>query len=108
MKENLLQAYDNQSYQLEEFINHLDIKRELGRNPLFDVMFDMNNIDTSTEIELEGITFKQVLSGNKISKFDLTLKAFESGGNIEMILEYSTCLFKKKQLKELVKILSYY
>ncbi|MGF7477847.1 condensation domain-containing protein, partial [Bacillus velezensis] len=99
VKENSLQAYDNQSYQLEELINHLHIKRELGRNPLFDVMFDMNNIDVNTEIELENIVFNQIPLGNKISKFDLTLKAFESGKNIEMILEYSICLFKKETIE---------
>ncbi|MCP3742677.1 condensation domain-containing protein, partial [Rossellomorea sp. BNER] len=103
VKENSLQAYDNQSYQLEELINHLDIKRESGRNPLFDVMFDMNNIDASTQIELEGITFKQAPLGNKISKFDLTLKAFESGRNIAMILEYSTCLFKKETIERAIE-----
>ncbi|MDW7617946.1 condensation domain-containing protein, partial [Peribacillus simplex] len=98
VKENSLQAYDNQSYQLEELIRSVQVKREPGRNPMFDVMFDMNNIDSNTDVDIDGLIFKQIEMGNKISKFDLSLKVFESNTSIEMILEYSTLLFKNDSI----------
>ncbi|HPZ09328.1 MAG TPA: amino acid adenylation domain-containing protein, partial [Candidatus Eremiobacteraeota bacterium] len=38
VKENLLEVYDNEDYQLELLINKLNIKRDTGKNPLFDVL----------------------------------------------------------------------
>ncbi|MCT2347559.1 condensation domain-containing protein, partial [Niallia taxi] len=75
------------------------IKRESGRNPLFDVMFDMNNIDLSSEANLKNITLKQIVTTNRVSKIDLTLKAFESDKDIGMIIEYSTSLYKKETIE---------
>ena len=36
VKENSLQAYENQSYQFEELVEKLNVKRDLSRNPIFD------------------------------------------------------------------------
>ncbi|MED3966049.1 condensation domain-containing protein, partial [Niallia taxi] len=93
------QAYDHQNYQLEELLDNISIKRESGRNPLFDVMFDMNNIDLSSEANLKNITLKQIVTTNRVSKIDLTLKAFESDKDIGMIIEYSTSLYKKETIE---------
>ncbi|MEI2467758.1 condensation domain-containing protein, partial [Niallia taxi] len=92
-------AYDHQNYQLEELLDNISIKRESGRNPLFDVMFDMNNIDLSSEANLKNITLKQIVTTNRVSKIDLTLKAFESDKDIGMIIEYSTSLYKKETIE---------
>ncbi|MFP3599779.1 condensation domain-containing protein, partial [Chryseobacterium sp. SIMBA_029] len=50
VKENSLQAYDNQSYQLEELIENIAIKRDISRNPLFDVIFNLNNIEYEVDL----------------------------------------------------------
>ncbi|MGM1050753.1 MAG: condensation domain-containing protein, partial [Bacillota bacterium] len=39
VKENSLRAYENQDYQFEELVDKLNLRRDISRNPLFDVMF---------------------------------------------------------------------
>ncbi|MCP4150805.1 MAG: hypothetical protein GY757_23870, partial [bacterium] len=46
VKENTLQAFENQEYQFEELVDKLSLKRDTGRNPLFDVMFNLLNTTT--------------------------------------------------------------
>ncbi|WBW95744.1 non-ribosomal peptide synthetase [Oceanirhabdus sp. W0125-5] len=101
VRENSLKAYDNQSYQFEELIEKLQIKRDTSRNPLFDVMFNMTNIDYGTDSVLDGLEIKQYITESKISKFDLTLTAVDDDNIIKLNLEYCTKLFKKETIERM-------
>ncbi|MCP5102597.1 MAG: hypothetical protein GY950_04420, partial [bacterium] len=39
LKTNTLKAFENQEYQFEDLVELLKVKRDAGRNPLFDIMF---------------------------------------------------------------------
>ena len=102
VKENALKAYENQDYQFEELVEKLSISRDLSRNPLFDVMFTMQNMD-SEEIELKDLIFKGYKQENKVAKFDLTFSASEVEEEIILNLEYSTKLFKRETIERMVE-----
>ncbi|WP_434291985.1 condensation domain-containing protein, partial [Clostridium botulinum] len=101
VKENSLEAYENQSYQLEALVEKLDIRRDTSRNPLFDVMFNMIDTVTGGDIKLEDIILKAYNNGSKISKFDLTLNALESDRKLNFTIEYCSKLFKKETIERL-------
>ncbi|MCK4261381.1 MAG: amino acid adenylation domain-containing protein, partial [Halanaerobiales bacterium] len=46
VKEKSLEAYQNQDYQFDMLVDQLNLERDLSRNPLFDVMFVVQNIST--------------------------------------------------------------
>lgn len=94
IKANALQAYDNQEYQFEKLIEKLDFKRDLSRNPMFDVMFILQNMD-GQETKADNLRLSPYPVRNKASKFDLTLEAAESGSELTLSLEYCTKLFKR-------------
>ena len=100
VKETALQAYENQDYQFEELIDKLDLRRDLSRNPLFDVMFVLQNME-ATEFELEGLKLSRYSSGHGASKFDLTFTAIELGNEIAMNIEYATSLFKTETIERM-------
>ncbi|MCP4156072.1 MAG: hypothetical protein GY757_50600, partial [bacterium] len=43
VKNATLNAFDNQEYQFENLVDRLSVRRDTGRNPLFDVMFNLLN-----------------------------------------------------------------
>ncbi|MCK4260231.1 MAG: AMP-binding protein [Halanaerobiales bacterium] len=98
VKENSLLAFENQDYQFEELVEKLDIRRDMSRNPLFDTMLVLQNMDM-TEIELSKIKFKTHNFKNKIAKFDLTLTATESEEGLLFEIEYCTKLFKEETIQ---------
>ncbi len=102
VKASSLSAFENQDYQFEELIDKLNIKRDLSRNPLFDVMFSMHNVDNN-EISIGELEIKPYNAENKISKFDMTLTAVESEDNIVFNLNYCTSLYSKKTIEKLIK-----
>ncbi|MCK4261233.1 MAG: amino acid adenylation domain-containing protein, partial [Halanaerobiales bacterium] len=105
VKENALKAYDNQDYQFEMLVEKLQrelISRDLSRNPLFDVMFIVQNA-MDQNIQIENLNFKPYPFEYNISKFDLTLNTYEGRDGINFSLEYSTRLFKKETIHKLAK-----
>ncbi len=100
VKENALKAYENQDYQFEELVDKLDIPRNLSRNPLFDTMFALQNLDM-TEVAVGNLRFSRYEFYNKIAKFDLTLEAIERNNLLDFTLEYDTRLFKKETVERL-------
>jgi tyrocidine synthetase-3 len=86
------QALDHQDYPFEQLVEELDLPRDTGRNPLFDVMFSFENFDfPQLQIpELELIP-RPIAGG--ASKFDLTFTV-SRGSGLDCSFEYCTKLFK--------------
>ncbi|MGE6772005.1 condensation domain-containing protein, partial [Bacillus velezensis] len=101
VKEKCLLAYDNQDFQYEDLVEAVDVKRDLSRNPLFDVMFMMpeseimsgsKSIMSGTWVPMEG----------KVAKFDLNLMVIHTSEGYVVNLEYSTDLFKQETIKQML------
>jgi len=101
VKANALRAYENQDYQFEELIEKLNVRRDMSRNPVFDVMFVMQNMDMG-EITLEGISIKSYVMENGVSKFDITLTAVEAEEKIGLSIEYCSRLFNKDTIERMI------
>jgi len=101
VRENTLNAYENQDYQFEELVDKLKLRRDLSRNPLFDVMFTMQNMGNQ-KMELDNLELKDYNMEFDISKFDMTLSAKEEGSKIRLQLEYATRLFKKESIERFI------
>lgn len=89
---NVLKAYENQTYPFDELINKLNIKKDISRNPLFDTMFVYQN-NGYKNIYFNGIKAEYYIPDTNISKFDLSLEAIPNGNNINLNFEYATSLF---------------
>ncbi len=95
---NVLSYFDNQAYPYEELIDALNVKRDKGRNPLFDVMFVFQNVKESA-LKIPGIKLEPLRETRTTSKFDMSLSAFEDVDQISFRLEYSAKLFKPETIK---------
>ncbi|OKP93897.1 non-ribosomal peptide synthetase [Paenibacillus sp. P32E] len=102
VKKSALGAFENQAFQYEELASKLDYSRDTGRNPLFDVMFVLQNMPEN-RFDFRGLHFTHCGFEQTISKFDLTLAGFEGGdGVLYFDLEYSTSLFRKETAERFV------
>ena len=100
VRTNSLQAYENQEYQFEELVEKVQVSRDLGRNPLFDTMFILQNLE-GRETEYEGLKFKQYEFENTAAKFDLSLAGVEVSGEVLFSMVYAQKLFHKETIERL-------
>ena len=54
VKETTLQAYQHQDVPFEQLVDHLNIPRELNRNPIFQVMFTFQNVTQGERFNFKG------------------------------------------------------
>jgi amino acid adenylation domain-containing protein len=106
-----LAAFENQDYPFEELTEKIAVNRDTSRNPLFDVMFGLQNMTIQTgqipEAQIPALEVQPYAydnDGNNISaaRFDLTLAAVEIGRSLSFICEYSTRLFKKETIQRFI------
>lgn len=109
VRNRVLNAFENQEYRYEDIIAKVDVRRDTGRNPLFDVMFSLEDRE-DTDVTGTGLTLKHYKIENNTSKFDLTLFAWDekpgSGpGDQEELhfsFEYCTRLFKGTTIERFI------
>ena len=97
VKENALNAFENRDYPFEELVERLQVNRDLGRNPLFDVMLVLQNMEIP-EFQLPGLTIRPYPFENPTAKFDLTLTAVERRDRLDLLFEYCTALFETEAI----------
>lgn len=102
VKNNVLNALENEEYPFDRLVEKLNLQRDISRNPLFDTMFVLQNVEIDDK-NIEGLTFVPYPIKTQISKFDLTLEVEDKGGNLLLRFEYATKLFKKETIERLAQ-----
>jgi amino acid adenylation domain-containing protein len=99
VKESALSAYENQDYPFSELVSKLCPRRKNVRNPLFETVFAMQNLDIE-EIKLPHLKIiHQPLA--KPTQFDLHVEGIEANGTIIMNLTYCKKLFKRSTIEKI-------
>jgi acyl carrier protein len=102
VKENAINAYQNQDFQFDELVRKLGLQGSHGRNPLFDVVFHLNNIELKATESTDLNIHRSGLKMHKVP-FDLVLEAEEVGDEIRMNLAFAAVLFKQETADRLTK-----
>ncbi len=100
IKENALMAFENQEYQLDELADKLDIQRDLSRNPIYDTLLAVQNMDI-TDLEIDGLKIEKMNFDSGISKLDLSIYAMESRDETVFCFEYCTKLFTRETIRKM-------
>lgn len=99
-KDIVLRAFDNQNYQFQELVRKLGLKRELSRNPIFDVMFELQNMDIPL-MKSEDISIVKCDFVNKGAKFDILFEILEKDNTIMFNIEYCSKLFYEETIRRM-------
>ncbi|HEX7837545.1 MAG TPA: amino acid adenylation domain-containing protein, partial [Kofleriaceae bacterium] len=97
-----LDAYAHQDVPFEKLVEDLAPARDLGRTPLFQVMFILQNAPLPA-LDLAGVALEPVILDTGTAKFELTL-SLESApdGGLRGFLEYDADLFDAATARRLV------
>jgi amino acid adenylation domain-containing protein len=110
VKNNAIEAFDNQDYPLEELVNKLSVRRDSIASSLYN-----STILTKNETDLENrqlwderlrkecnIRISQYPFDYTKIKYDLSFVAVESKDSIMLELKYATELFKKSTVEKIL------
>jgi len=110
VKESVISALENRDFHFEELVAALGKRDGSGRNggnPLFDVVFAMQNVDIEQEAgvptgDLYRLNAVPHVFQHEVSQFDLILGAFRGEETITLDLRYATTLFKRSTAEKIL------
>jgi amino acid adenylation domain-containing protein/non-ribosomal peptide synthase protein (TIGR01720 family) len=102
VRESTLEAHAHQDLPFEQLVDVLQPTRDMSRNPLFQIMFVLQNTPPST-ITTPGLTLEVVPVKSATSKFDLWLSMEEYGDSILGIMECNTDLFDPSTMRRIMR-----
>ncbi|WP_224242635.1 non-ribosomal peptide synthetase [Hyalangium gracile] len=97
-REAALGAFAHQDLPFERLVQELQPDRELSRNPLFQVMFAVQNAP-SVAPDLEGLTLRPLTDLPATTRFDLELHVWKAEQDLRCMLVYSTDLFDEPTMR---------
>jgi len=102
VRETALEAYSNQELPFERLVEELQPERSLSANPLFQVLFQVENTGRG-DLELHGLEVRQFGGFGFSAKFDLTLRVRETAGGLSCACKYSEDLFSQETITHLLE-----
>jgi amino acid adenylation domain-containing protein len=97
-----LEAYAHQDMPFEQLVEQMQPERTMSRNPLFQVMFQMENTPKE-DLPLPGLVLSPVEVGRVTSQFDLSFDVMENDEGLVVVAEYSTDLFNGETISAMLR-----
>ncbi|MNO13082.1 Surfactin synthase subunit 1 [compost metagenome] len=102
IKHYSMAAYEKQDYPFELLVDRLNIRRDASRNPIFDTMFILQNMNLEV-LSGDGVTFRPKEYNPGVSPYDLTLSAEDwNDETITLNLDFNMNLFKENKAEQLL------
>ncbi|MBD2344914.1 non-ribosomal peptide synthetase [Anabaena subtropica] len=101
VREVTLDAYAHQDLPFEMIVEELQPERDLSRNPLYEVMFVLQNSPVSAQ-ELSGLTLRNLEFDSGTAQLDIFLSISESPEGLTGFLEYNTDIFDSATINQFI------
>ena len=102
VRESALGAYTHQDLPFEKLVEELAPARDMSRNPLFQVLFVLQNAP-SAAFALEGVEVSRLPLEGHSAKFDLSLSVRESAVGLHASWEYTSDLFNASTIERMAR-----
>ena len=102
VKKIAIEAYDNQNMPFELLVDKLGIKRDLSKNPIYQIMFVLQN-EMHPLQEVDSLKIERLVSENKSAMLDLWISLQEKEEDAELVIEYNTDLFKPETIDRIAE-----
>jgi amino acid adenylation domain-containing protein len=102
VREGALGAYAHQDVPFERLVEELQPERAIGRNPIFQVVFALQNVEQPT-MQMEGVSAPVAVPASPETKFDLELYLQDAPNGLRGTLVYSVDLFERAFIEGMVR-----
>ncbi len=101
VREVTLDAYAHQDLPFEMLVEELHPERDLSRNPLYEIMFVLQNTPTNVQ-EVSSLTLRTLDFDSGTAQLDIFLSMSESQEGLAGCLEYNTDIFDSATITQFI------
>ena len=103
VREVALDAYAHQELPFDVLVDELQPARRLSHNPLFQVIFSVDNLPTGSFGPAAGVRFEPLDLETGLTRLDLEVYVRPHGDGLSLKVCYSTDLFDARTIEQLVQ-----
>jgi amino acid adenylation domain-containing protein len=105
VKQVTLDAYEHEVYPFDELVGALNLRHDMSRSPLFDVMVVLQNneVNKDLKLSLEDLNISACYHDEEttVSKFDLVFTFVEGSDGIHTAIEYNSDIYLKSSIERM-------
>ncbi|MBO9733248.1 MAG: amino acid adenylation domain-containing protein, partial [Chitinophaga sp.] len=105
VKDVAIAAYSHQDVPFEKVVEVLGVERDISRNPVFQIMFSLQNMPEAAALDFGQVSFEKEGRERTTSLFDISLDILESADGLSVTITYCTELFHRDTI---TRMLSHY
>lgn len=102
VKQSTISNFEHQLYPFYRIVEDLQLKNDLGRNHIFDVMFSFHIADENQKLDGIKYTDKIIDYGAAKSKLDILINFYEYGELLYFDINFNTDIYSKKAIEEVM------
>ena len=99
----VLGAYAHQELPFERLVEELAPERKLGRTPLVQAVFALQNGKMEEQLRMPGVEIREWEGGRGEAKFEVTLLMRRGGEGLEGVLQYAADVFGRERMERMEK-----
>lgn len=103
VRDTALNAYANQDLPFERLLDHLQVKRDLSYNALFQVWFVLHSTVRRQKLELPSLKIDSLHVDTETTRHDLQLSVWEAPTGLKMSFDYNKSLFNASTINVMVR-----
>ena len=103
VKQTTLEAYDAKQVPFEKIVAQTGIERQAWQNPLFQVMFNFQNVPQPNLKTYDGLAVSLLDIPQTTSKFDLTFSLSDAGDGIKGEVEFRTGRYRPSTIDRMIQ-----
>ena len=101
VKATTLEAYAHQEVPFEKVVDAVIRERDRSRNPLFQVLFSLENTPEVPELKLGELHLQAEQQAHATAQFDISFLLSETAAGLQGTVEYNTDLYKGETVTRL-------
>jgi tyrocidine synthetase-3 len=102
VRKTILDAFDHQEYPFDKLVDELNVKRDTGRTPVFDIMVVFQNYEeVQLKSSLESLKMEVIEKDYVVNKYDLYLDIMEMSDHLQVDFEFRNDLYKKETISRM-------
>jgi len=101
VREVCLSAYSHQAIPFEKLVDGINIRQDMSRHPLFQVMLNLQSAELLQKAQLSNPAINTCTAGNRAAKCDLALSLMEHPGRLAGTIDYNADLFNPETIARL-------
>jgi amino acid adenylation domain-containing protein len=102
VRKTALEAYSHQDLPFEKLVDELQLERDLSRNPLFQVMFALQNAPSGV-LQLGDLGIRALEPQRTTALFDIVMDMWETDGGLVGVLEYNREIFDASTVHRMIR-----